>query len=149
MARMHSDNRGSSGSTRPRSPDPSWVDHDPEEVEELVEKLASKSNQPSAIGRILRDRYGIPRVKDVIGKNLTDVLEEREVGPEVPEDLYNLMAKALEIRSHLDKNENDLDAQRNLSLTEAKIRRLANYYRGDELPEDWSYSPETARLIVK
>lgn len=149
MSRMHSRKRGSSGSTRPRTVDAGWVDQDEEEVEELVEKLAEQDLQPAQIGAVLRDRYGIPSVRAVTGKTITQILEEREAGLGVPEDLYNLMQRALQIREHLEEHEKDLEAKRNLSLTESKIRRLGKYYRGTALPEDWKYSPEQARLMVR
>ncbi|MDY6777563.1 MAG: 30S ribosomal protein S15 [Candidatus Nanohaloarchaea archaeon] len=149
MSRMHSDRRGQSGSTRPRSPDVSWVVYDESEVEQLVEKLANQGKGPSAIGQALRDRYGIPDVKAITDRSITEILEEQEMKPDVPEDLFNLMQKAVRIDDHLDENPNDLEARRNKELTEAKIRRLADYYRGDELEEDWSYSLEKARLMTE
>ncbi|MDY6771205.1 MAG: 30S ribosomal protein S15 [Candidatus Nanohaloarchaea archaeon] len=149
MARMHSARRGSSGSTKPRNPDTSWVVYDEDEIRQLVEKLADQGFRASEIGRKLRDRYGVPDVKEITGQSITDILEEQDKAREIPEDLYNLMEKAVAINDHLQEHGKDDEARRNLNLTESKIRRLADYYRGDELPEDWSYSLDEARLRVE
>lgn len=149
MARMHSTGRGKSGSTKPRNPDLSMVDYDNEEIKDLVLKLAEEDMMPSEIGETLRDRYGIPGVKDVTGKSINDILKEEDMGFDIPEDLYKLMDKALKINEHLEENGKDMEAKRSLRLTEAKIRRLVKYYRGKKLPEDWKYSLDKARLHVK
>ncbi len=149
MARMHSRGRGVSGSTKPKNPDLSMVDYEEEEIKDLITKLADEDMMPSEIGQELRDRYGIPDVKAVTGKSINQILEKEEVALEVPEDLYKLMEKAIQIREHLERNKKDMEAKRSLSLTESKIRRLVKYYRGDKLPEDWKYSIDKARLYVK
>ena len=149
MARMHSTGRGKSGSTKPRNPDLSMVDYDNEEIKDLILKLADEDMMPSVIGEKLRDRYGIPDVKAVTGKSINEILEEEDEGIDLPEDLYKLMEKALQINEHLEENGKDMEAKRSLRLTESKIRRLVKYYRGKKLPEDWKYSLDKARLHVK
>ncbi|MDY6788761.1 MAG: 30S ribosomal protein S15 [Candidatus Nanohaloarchaea archaeon] len=149
MARMYSSGRGESGSTRPRKPATGWVSRDSDEVESLVEKLAGQEMMPSEIGAVLRDRYGIPSVKALTDKTVTEILRDKGMGIDIPEDLYQLLEKAVAIRNHLDENGNDLDAKRRFRLVESKIRRLADYYRGKELPEDWNYTLQRARLIVE
>lgn len=142
MARMHKDSRGSSGSDRPAGEKvPRWVDYGEEEVEELVVKLAEDGLDPSQIGLKLRDQYGIPSVKQITGRKITDILEEEGLESEVPEDLSNLLEKAESLEQHLDENPNDLHAERQLELTESKIRRLASYHREEgNIPGDWKYS---------
>jgi len=49
--------------------------------------------------------------------------------PEYPEDLYNLMKKAVAIRKHLERNRKDTDSKYRLILVESKIHRLTRYYR--------------------
>ena len=67
----------------------------------------------------------------------------------VPEDLYNLVVKAIRIRKHLDINPHDIHNKRSLQNIEAKIRRLAKYYRSNNvLPSDWKYKPETAEMLI-
>ncbi|MBC7119946.1 MAG: 30S ribosomal protein S15, partial [Methanobacteriaceae archaeon] len=69
---------------------------------------------------------------------------------EYPEDLINLMKKAVNIREHLKEHPKDLHSRRGLQLVESKIRRLVKYYvRKGVLPEGWKYDPEKAALIVK
>jgi len=149
MARMHSARRGSSGSTKPRNPDTSWVVYDEDEIIQLIEKLTDQGLRASEIGRKLRDRYGVPDVKEITGKSITEILEANDLNSEIPEDLYNLMEKAVRVSQHIDEHGEDDEARRNLNLTESKIRRLADYYRGDAIHEDWSYSLTEAQLRVE
>ena len=47
-------------------------------------------------------------------------------------------------------NHKDLHNKRALEITEAKIRKLANYYKGEKrLPEDWRYKRDELRLMVE
>lgn len=138
---MHSDGRGSSGSDKPVTKStPDWVDYDEEEVVDLVVKLKRDGKDPSQIGAVLRDQYGIPSVREVTGKKITKILEEEGLEASVPEDLQNLLDKAESIQSHLEENKKDEQAQRRLELTEAKIRRVATYHRENgNIDEDWKY----------
>jgi small subunit ribosomal protein S15 len=139
MARMHARRRGKSGSKKPisRLP-PSWLKVTPEEVEALVVKYAREGYPPSLIGVILRDRHGIPLVKQVTGKTIKQILEENDVKPKIPEDLMNLLERARRMRIHLEKNRADKYNRHRLQLVEAKIHRLVKYYkRIGELPKDW------------
>ena len=141
MSRMHSRGRGQSGSDKPvTKKNPRWVDYDEEEVVDLVTKLSKDGKDPSQIGMALRDQYGIPSVKQVTDKKITEILEEEGLAPQLPEDLNNLVEKAENLQDHLETNQKDQDAERNLELTEAKIRRLAQYHRDEgNIPEDWKY----------
>lgn len=119
-------------------------------VEELVVQLAKKGIPPSQIGLILRDQYGIPSIKKATGKKLLQILKEHGLAPEIPEDLFNLMKKAVNLREHLAKNKKDKHSKRGLQMTESKIRALINYYkRIGALPQDFSYDPEKAKLLVR
>lgn len=145
MSRMHSRRRGSSGSTKPVNPNTDWVIYDADEVTDLVQKLTGQGLSPSAIGRRLRDRYGIPDVSEITGSSVSRIVD----GDEFPEDLRNLMREAIRIQDHLEEHPNDQSGERQLALTESKIRRLVDYYQGDEIPADWTYNIEKARLIVE
>lgn len=151
MAKMHSRRRGKSGSTKPIQEEaPKWVDMSPKEVEEKIKELYEKEENPSDIGRILRDRYGVPDVKTVTGKKISEILEKVENPPEYPEDLMNLMKKAVRLRKHLNNNNKDIQNKRAVRLTESKVRRLVKYYKKKgELEQDWFYTPEKAKLIVE
>ncbi len=148
MARMHSRDKGKSGSTRPpRVTPPSWVEYSPEEVESLVVDLAKQGYEPSMIGIKLRDEYGIPDVKLITGKKITEILEEHGLAPEIPEDLLNLIRRAKRLREHLKRHPKDLHSKRGLQLIESKIHRLVKYYkRKGKLPKDWKYDPEALHV---
>ncbi|RLF90498.1 30S ribosomal protein S15 [Thermococci archaeon] len=151
MARMHARKRGRSGSTRPyRTSPPEWVKYTPEEVEDLIVKLSKEGVPPSQIGIILRDQYGIPRAKLITGKRITKILKEKGLLQDIPEDLMNLIKRAVNLREHLDKHPKDLHSRRGLILIESKIRRLVKYYvNKGVLPEGWKYDPEQAKLLVR
>jgi small subunit ribosomal protein S15 len=120
-----------------------------EEVEKLIVELRNNGLSSSKIGIVLRDTYGIPNVKPVTKKSLTEVLRDNGVAPELPEDLINLINKALNLRDHLQENKKDLHNKRALQLTESKIRRLVNYYkRRAVLPEKWSYRLDTVEMLI-
>jgi len=153
MARMHTRRRGSSGSDRPVADEPpEWSDVDPEDIEARVVELAEQGHDPSQIGLKLRDEgvkgVPVPDVKLATGKKVTEILEENDAEPEIPEDLRNLMERAVRLRRHVNENQQDMQNKRALQNTESKIRRLADYYRGDELDEDFTYTfDEAVRLL--
>ncbi|MCS7105717.1 MAG: 30S ribosomal protein S15 [Candidatus Aenigmarchaeota archaeon] len=129
---------------------PKWVKLKKDEVEELVVKLAKEGNNSAKIGLILRDSYGIPDVKAITGKTITQIMKEHKVYPSYPEDLLSLFRRAVRLREHLEKNKADKHSLRGLQLLESKIRKLAKYYiRKGILPKDWKYSPEEAKLLVQ
>lgn len=142
--------KGKSHSTRPARPiPPSWVAYTPEEIELIIEELARKGYGPSMIGIVLRDQFGIPLVKPILGKSITRVLEEKGLAPEIPEDLMALIRKAVNLRRHLEEHPKDLHSRKGLQDLESKVRRLVKYYKREgKLPPDWEYSPEKAKLLV-
>jgi small subunit ribosomal protein S15 len=104
-------------------------------------KLAKDGNPPSKIGIILRDQYGIPLVRPVAGKTITKILKDNGLGPEIPEDLDAQLKRAARLHVHLEKNRKDKNNMKALQAVEAKIRRLAKYYKSKGvLPEDWKYT---------
>ncbi|MEF8774435.1 MAG: 30S ribosomal protein S15 [Halobacteriales archaeon] len=154
MARMHSDRRGRSGSDRPAADEPTvWSDVDPEEIEQRVVELAEKGHDPSQIGMKLRDEgvtgTPVPDVKLATDKKITEILDEHDAAPDFPEDLRNLMEKAVRLNEHVEANPQDHRNRRALQNTESKVRRLVDYYRGDELDEEFTYSYETARELLE
>lgn len=148
MARMHARRKGKSGSKRVyRDHPPEWVEMKPEEVEKLVVELYKEGYEPSMIGMILRDRYGIPSVRQVTGKKLVKILKEHGVYTGLPEDLKALIKKAINLRKHLEVHKKDKHNMRGLQLIEAKIWRLSNYYKEKGvLPKDWKYDPEKLEI---
>ncbi|MFX0001079.1 MAG: 30S ribosomal protein S15 [Candidatus Hodarchaeota archaeon] len=150
MARMHSRKKGRSGSTRPaRLEKPVWIELSPEEVESEVVKLARRGSSKSMIGTVMRDSRGVPLVKVVTGKKVSQILKENEIDTPLPEDLANLVRKALNIRKHLETNHKDLDSKRGLNRTESKIYRLIKYYKKKKiLAPDFKYDVEKIRTLV-
>jgi small subunit ribosomal protein S15 len=142
--------KGQSHSTRPvRAGPPKWVKMRPEEIETVIVELRKMGYTPSMIGLILRDQYGVPLVKSVLGVKLTKVLEKHGLAPEIPEDLFNLMKRAVNLLRHLEEHPKDLHSKRGLTEIESKIRRLVKYYkRVGKLPPDWEYDRERAKLLV-
>lgn len=140
--------RGRAHSIRPVSKrPPAWCRYTTEEVEALVIKLAKEGHSPSRIGTILRDQYGVPLVKPVLGKTVTQILKDAELAPSLPEDLENLLKKASRLYVHLEKNKKDLPNKRGLQLVESKIYKLSRYYkRKGVLPPDWKYEAKTASI---
>jgi small subunit ribosomal protein S15 len=147
---MHSRKKGKSGSTRPaRLEKPVWVELSSEEVENEVVKLAKKGISQSLIGVVLRDSHGIPLVKVVTGKSISQILKEHNIETPLPEDLTNLVKKALNLRTHLESNHKDLHSKLGLQRTESKIYRLIKYYKGKNVLEsDFKYDPKKIRTIV-
>lgn len=150
MARMHSRKRGKSSSTRPaRLEKPVWIELSPEEVESEVVKLARRGHSKSMIGTILRDSRGVPLVKVVTGKKVTQILNENDIEALLPEELANLVRKALAVRKHLETNHKDLEARKGLNRTESKIYRLIKYYKKKKmLAYDFKYDPNKIRTLV-
>lgn len=134
---------GKSHSTRPigKRP-PSWCKYQPEEVEALVVKLAKEGNTPSKLGIILRDQYGVPLVRSLVGKSITQILKENGLAPRVPEDLEVLLRKASKIKAHLERHGSDKYNKSALQIIETRIRNVAEYYkRTGAVPVDWKYVP--------
>ena len=153
MARMHSGRRGSSGSDRPAADEPpEWSDVDAEAIESRVVELAEQGHDPSLIGMKLRDEgvkgTPIPNVKLATGKKIGEILDDHDAAPELPEDLRRLMERAINLHEHMDDNGQDHQNKRALQNTESKIRRLADYYRGDEIDAEFNYSYEQAQELL-
>lgn len=150
---MHTRRRGSSGSDHPVADEPpEWSDVEADDVEARIVELAEQGLEPSQIGLKLRDEgvkgTPVPDVKLATGKKVTEILEENDAAPELPEDLRNLMARAVRLRKHMERNQQDAQNKRALQNTESKIRRLVAYYRGDELDADFTYNYETAEELL-
>lgn len=150
MARMHARRRGVSGSVRPhRTEPPEWSNTDSAEIEKIIIELKKSGMQSAGIGLVLRDKYGVPSVQLATGKRIGDIIRENELEGDIPEDLRNLIVKALGMRKHLEENKKDLHNKRQLQLTEAKVRRLVKYYvKSGRLPKDWTYKPDTAEFLL-
>jgi len=147
---MHSRGKGIAASALPfkRTP-PSWLKVSATDLNEQIVRLARKGLYPSQIGVVLRDSAGIPQVKSITGAKILRVLKKNGLAPEIPEDLYNLIKKAVTVRKHLEKFRKDKDSKFRLILIESRIHRLARYYkRTKKLPANWRYNSQTAPSLV-
>ena len=148
MGRMHTHNHGKSHSIRPiELKKPEWVTMEPKEIEALIVKYAKDGMTSSLIGIKLRDQYAIPLVKPILNKTISDVLKENDLVPEIPEDLNNIVLKAVNLQKHLKENKNDNRNIRSLELVEAKVHRLSTHYKKEGIiPKKWKYKSVVAQL---
>ena len=148
MGRLHTHNHGKAHSIRPiESKFSSWVKQDPKEIEELVIKYSKDGHTPSQIGIKLRDQHAIPLVKPIINKTISDILDQNDLKSEIPEDLNNIVTKAVGLQKHLKSNKNDRRNIRSLELIEAKVHRLSVYYKKiGRIPKNWKYKSVIAQL---
>ena len=146
---MYARNKGVSGSTKPIVVG-KFCELKKDEIEKIVVKLKNDGYQQAQIGLIMRDQYGIPDIKRLFGKTVTDILEENKLLPEIPQDLLNLLVKTVNLRDHMEKNKKDQSSKRGLEILESKVRRLGKYYiKTNKLPADWKYNPAQTKLIVQ
>ena len=148
MGRLHTHNHGKAHSTRPiESKFSSWVKQDQQDIEELVIKYGKDGHTPSQIGIKLRDQHAIPLIKPIINKTISEILDQNDLKSEIPEDLNNIVIKAVGLQKHLKSNKNDRRNIRSLELIEAKVHRLSMYYKKiGRIPKNWKYKSVIAQL---
>ena len=151
MARMYSRKKGKHSSKHPPIMIiPRWVKMKKPEIEKLVVDLAKERKNSAAIGQFLRDAYGIPDVKILVGKSIVQIMKENKAYPALPEDLMSCLKKAVILREHMGRHKGDKLSQKGLENLESKIRRLGKYYsREGIIPSGWKYDPQQAKLIVQ
>ena len=151
MARMHSKGKGTSGSSKPNNDTaPSWSESDKGTVEELILKYANDGHSSAKIGSLLRDIHAVPDVRLVMGERISQTLSRNNLDSTYPEDMMNLMRKALSLIDHLSSNKKDLHNRRQLELCESRLRRLAKYYVGTgRISSTWTYKRDQLRLMVE
>ncbi len=145
---MHTHRHGKSHSIRPTTlRAPSWVTLSSKEIEELVVKYTKEWLTPSQIGNKLRDQHAIPLIKSITKKSIGEILEENDLKAEMPEDLENIVKRAVGLQKHLKVNRGDNRNVRSLELIEAKVHRLSVYYkRIERIPKTWKYKSVVAQL---
>ncbi|MCX8202193.1 MAG: 30S ribosomal protein S15 [Candidatus Micrarchaeota archaeon] len=149
MSRLHTKKKGKSGSRKFKG-NSLQTEMSKEEIEKIVVDLYRAGNAPSVIGHILRDQYAVGSVRNATGKSILQIIETVAGKKEFPENLANLMKKAVRLRAHLERNKSDLHNKIKLNSIETKIRRLGKYYiRKKVLPADWKYDPAVAAIQFK
>ena len=74
-------------------------------------------------------------------------MEENKLRAEMPEDLENIVKKAVGLQKHLKANKGDSRNVRSLELIEAKVHRLSVYYKKiNRIPKTWKYKSVVAQL---
>ncbi|MEK6961612.1 MAG: 30S ribosomal protein S15 [Nanoarchaeota archaeon] len=151
MARRYSRRRGRSGSKKPLTQTKqAWLRYKPKEIEMIVVKLAKEGKNAAQIGVALRDIYGVPDVRQAVGKRMGAIIAEKNLTPKLPDDMVALIRRSLAIRKHLEENKKDMTAKRGMQLTDAKINALAKYYKGTgKVPLEWKYDPVTVKIYVE
>ncbi|MBI2111834.1 MAG: 30S ribosomal protein S15 [Nitrosarchaeum sp.] len=148
MGRLHTHRHGKAHTIRPATLRvPSWITLSTKEIEELVVKYSKDGLTPSQIGLKLRDQHSIPLIKPITKKSIGKILQENNLQAEMPEDLDNIVKKAVGLQKHLKTNKGDNRNVRSLELIEAKVHRLSVYYkRIDRIPKNWKYKSVVAQL---
>ena len=148
MGRMHTHNHGKAHSIRPiELKKPDWLKLESKEIEELIVKYAKEGMTSSMIGIKLRDQHAIPLVNPIINKTILQVLKENDLVAEIPEDLNNIVLKAVNLQKHLKENKSDNRNVRSLELIEAKVHRLATHYKKKGIiSKKWKYKSVVAQL---
>lgn len=106
-------------------------------------------NGHQAIGHSYSHEPVCLQVCHVTGSKILRILKKKGLAPEIPEDLYCLIKKAVSVRKHLDKFRQDKDAKFRLILIESRIHRLARYYREVKaVAPNFKYEAATASTMV-
>jgi small subunit ribosomal protein S15 len=151
MARLHSKKKGKAGTKRPKSLDvPEWTSAKKAEIEDIILKMAREGVPPAKIGLALRDQHGVANVRAQLGMTLKAFLVKEKAAGEYPEDIINLIKKAVRMSGHIKSSKNDVHNIVKLGHVESKIHRLVKYYSSKGmLPAGWRYNREKASLLVK
>ncbi len=140
MARMHSRKRGKSGSHKDYTEDPKkFVSHSEEEIADTIVALKKEGLSKSQIGIKLRDQYAVASTKAILGKKVGDVLREKGVQDQIPEDLMNLIRRYQNANKHNAINTKDKASIRSAALIMSKILRLVRYYKSNGyIAREWN-----------
>jgi small subunit ribosomal protein S15 len=151
MARLHSNKKGKSGTKRPKSMDvPEWTPVKKAEIEETILKMAREGVPAAKIGLVMRDQYGVANLRAQLGMTLGAFITKEKAAGEYPDDLLNLIRKAVRITAHIKASKNDVHNEVKLGHVESKIHRLVKYYSSKGmLPPGWRYERDKASLLVK
>lgn len=150
MARMHSKKHGKSKSRKPVADAAIAPEIGNDEIMKIIEGHAKKGMSQTLIGQRLRDENGVKYIKHATGKRLGTILEEMGYKQQIPQDLMDLMKKAVSINNHLGANAHDTNNRIRMKKIESKIWRLTKYYIGTgKLPNTWRYDPKQAELLIK
>ncbi len=153
MARMHTGRHGKSKSRKPAMEPgkrPEELKLSDEEIVKLIVDYAKQGKPQALIGQMLKEKHGVPYIKQQFNKRLNAILVENGVKADIPQDLMDLLKRAITLRRHIERNHNDAHNKTSLGRVESKIWRLSNYYkRTGDMPSDWKYDPVKVALLIK
>ncbi|MAE49734.1 hypothetical protein CMI48_02800 [Candidatus Pacearchaeota archaeon] len=92
-------------------------------IEKKIIALAKSGSSAAQIGLALRDQEGVPDVKAVTGKKITQVLKENNIEHKTQADMTKDHLE--KIKAHLEKNKHDYPAQRALTRQLWAAKKLA------------------------
>lgn len=95
----------------------------PAEIEKLIVDLGKSGNNMAKIGLILRDEYGIPKVK-TIGKKIKKILDENKVKYDTEKDIISKRSEMIKL--HIGKNKHDYKAKRAFTKKLWQLHKLEN-----------------------
>jgi len=124
---------------------------DKNELYNKITELTKKGETKSKIGLELK-KQKIHSVKRVTGKRISKIQSELNLikKDEIPDDLMALIKKAVKLIKHKEANKKDMTSKHGYQLTISKINRLRNYYiKKGKLPKGWTYTDDSAKLLVK
>ena len=120
---------------------------DPNEIKNVIISLWKEGKTNSEIGRILKEKYGIKDVRNILGKRLSKFLLENGIKEYIPEDLIFLFRKINRLLRHLEENKHDTCAKKSLEELELRVKSLIKYYiKKKKLPTNFSYSREIVKM---
>jgi ribosomal protein S15P/S13E len=105
---------------------PVWLKYTEKEIKDIVLNLAKKDPELTSekIGLILRDTYGIPKVK-LYGLKIGKILKEANLYKNP--NLKNITKKVEKLETHLKNNKQDKRTGRSLIITKAKLKKTKEY----------------------
>ncbi len=120
------------------------------EIEGIIEGYAKQNMHQAMIGQMLKEKHNVPYIKQLFGKRLGHILSEKGAKGPLPQDMFDLMKKAVNMREHITANHKDFHNKLRLQRTESKIWKLSKYYKSKGvIANDWKYDPEQAALLIK
>lgn len=120
------------------------------DVAKKIVELHNDGLTASKIGLVLKNEFNIYNIKKYSGKSISEILKENKLQSDIPEDLMDLLKRAVKLLKHMKINKKDTTAKRGYQITVSKIRALSRYYkRTHKLPKDWNYSEDKAIILMK
>jgi ribosomal protein S15P/S13E len=96
-----------------------------EDIESIVIDLAKKGIHPAKIGLILKEKYGVEKIK-LMGKRISKILKDNKIA--FKEDVDFVEEKIKNLEKHYGKNRQDKKAEREI-VRYISLRKRLNKYK--------------------